>query len=422
MSTTVQLPARRLASPPSANGRAGRAPNRLRRRRTVRRAAYAAAALAAVALVLWTLRPVPLAVETAAAARGPLRVTVDEDGVTRLRDRYVIAAPVAGRLLRVELEAGDAVEPGQVVARIAAPPLDARTAEQGRARVAAAQAGEREAGAAVARLRAELAQARRDLRRLRALEQAGAVSAQRAEQAATDVEARARLVSGAEAHARAAAAEVRAARAALSDADPARLAAATVTPVRSPVRGRVLRVAQESETAVAPGTPLVELGDAAALEIQVDVLSADAVRIRPGMPMWIEEWGGGGALEARVRTVSPAAFTKVSALGVEEQRVNVTGDLPRAPAGLGEGYRVEARVVTWEAADVLKVPTSAVFRHGGGWAVFVVDAGRARLRPLTLGHRGEAEAEVQRGLRAGEVVVLYPSDEVAEGVRVVAQP
>ncbi len=419
---TVQLPTRTLVSAPPENGRAAATPaaprKAPRKRRSARRVAWAAAALVLLSLGVWSMQPAPLEVETARVARGPLRVTVDEDGVTRVRDRFVIAAPVAGRLLRVELDEGDAVAAGDVVARIAAAPLDARTVEQGQARVAAAEAAAREAGAAVAQLRAELAQARRDAGRIRTLERAGAISEQRAEQAETEVTVRERGVALAQVRVRSAEAEVRSARAALSDADPGRLAGATVTLVRSPVRGRVLRVAQESETPVAPGTPLVELGDAEALEVLVDVLSTDAVRIRPGMPMVIEEWGGSGVLRGQVRTVSPAAFTKVSALGVEEQRVNVVGDLLDAPGGLGAGYRVEARVVTWEAAGVLKVPTSSLFRSGSGWGVFVVEAGRARLREVAVGHRGEAEAEVLGGLREGDTVVLYPSDKVGDAVRV----
>jgi HlyD family secretion protein len=419
---TLQMPPRIVSAPEPVpapvNGRIAPAPKPPKKRRNLRRWAWAAAALALLALAAWAMRPVPVDVETAAVARGPLRVTVDEDGVTRVQERYAIAAPVAGRLLRVELREGDAVAAGDVVARIAAPPLDARTVRQGQAGVAAAEAVWREAGAALAAREAELAQARRETRRMRVLEQAGALSRQALEQAETAEQVKTRAVSAAAARVRAAAADLEAARAALSGADPAALAAETVTEVRSPVRGRVLRVAQESETPVAPGTPLVELGDAQALEVLVDVLSTDAVRIRPGMPVLVEEWGGPGVLEGRVRTVSPSAFTRVSALGVEEQRVNVVADL-LAPGGpLGEGYRVEARIVTWEGANVLKVPLSALFRHGAGWAVFVADAGRARLRPVTLAHRGEEEAEVVDGLRAGESVILYPSDEIAAGVRV----
>jgi HlyD family secretion protein len=420
---TVELPPRIVSAPapapPTGNGRMAAAPRPAKKRRNLRRWAWAAAALVLLAVTAWAMRPVPVGVETAAVARGPLRVTVDEDGVTRVLERYAIAAPVAGRLLRVELREGDAVEAGDVVARIAAAPLDARTARQGQAGVAAAEAVWREAGAALAAREAELAQARRETRRMRVLEDAGAVSRQTLEQAETAERVGARAVSAAAARVRAAAADVEAARAAVSGADPAAVTAETVTEVRSPVSGRVLRVAQESETPVAPGAPLVELGDAQALEVLVDVLSTDAVRIRPGMPVVVEEWGGAGMLEGRVRTVSPSAFTRVSALGVEEQRVNVVADLlANAETPLGEGYRVEARIVTWEGANVLKVPLSALFRHGSGWAVFVVDAGRARLRPVALAHRGESEAEVLRGLRGGESVILYPSDEIADGVRV----
>lgn len=415
---TLRIPDPVVPPPSGANGGApGRTPERRRTGRSRRRLAWAAAGLFLAALLAWSLRPVPLDVETAVVARGPLRVTVDEDGVTRVREHHVVAAPVSGRLLRVELEEGDAVAAGDVVARIAAAPLDPRTLEQARARLAGADASTREAAASVAQLRTGLAQARRDALRLRTLARAGAVSEHDAELAETDAGVRARAVAAAEARLNGAEAEARAARAALSDADPALSAGATITLVRSPVRGRVLRVVQESESPVAAGTPLVELGDGEALELVVDVLSAEAVAIRGGMPILVEDWGGPGVLSGTVRAVSPAAFTKVSALGVEEQRVNVVGDLADPPEGLGAGYRVDARIVTWEAADVLKVPNSALVRSGEGWAVFVLDGRRIRLREVSLGRRGGADAEVLGGLRAGEPVVVYPSDRVADGVR-----
>lgn len=420
---TVELPPRIVSAPESspatANGRMAAAPRPPKKRRNLRRWGWAAAALVVLAVTAWAMRPVPVHVQTAAVVRGPLRVTVDEDGVTRVRERYAIAAPVGGRLLRVQLREGDAVAAGDVVARIAAAPLDARTVRQGQAGVAAAEAVWREAAAALAAREAELAQVRRETRRMRVLQDAGAVSRQTLEEAETAERVGARAVAAAAARVRAAAADVEAARAGLSGADPAAATEETITEVRSPVGGRVFRVAQESETPVSPGAPLVELGDAAALEVLVDVLSTDAVRVRPGMPVVVVEWGGAGVLEGRVRTVSPSAFTRVSALGVEEQRVNVVADLlalPQAP--LGEGYRVEARIVTWEGRNVLKVPLSALFRHESGWAVFVAGAGRARLRPVTLAHRGASEAEVLGGLRGGESVILYPSDEIADGVRV----
>lgn len=414
----IAAPPAPVPAPPSADGRGAASTAPARRRRWLRQARWILFALVLAGLVAWALWPVPLAVETASVARGPLRTTVDEDGVTRVQERYVVAAPVAGRLLRVALEEGDAVVPGQVVARIAAAPLDARTAEQARARVDAAAAAVRQAEAGAGERRAELAQARREARRARVLAEGGALSEVAREQAETAAELRERAAAAAQATLRGAQAELASARAALSGADPRGLAAATVTEVRSPVRGRVLRVAQQSETAVAPGAPLVELGDANALEVLVDVLSADAVRIEPGMPLLVEEWGGAGALRGRVRTVSPTAFTHVSALGVEEQRVNVVGDLLSTSARLGEGYRVEVRIVTWERPDVLKVPASALFRRGEGWGAFVVEAGRARPRQVVVGHRGESEAEVLGGLRVGERVILYPSDQVGDGVRV----
>jgi HlyD family secretion protein len=215
-----------------------------------------------------------------------------------------------------------------------------------------------------------------------------------------------------------ASAQLSGARAALADASPAAPGSATVTEVRAPVAGRVLRVPEQSERSVAPGTPLVELGDARALEVTADVLSTDAVRIRPGMPVLIEDWGGAQPLHARVRTVSPAAFTKVSALGVEEQRVRIFADLEDAPGPLGDGYRVETRTIVWEGRNVVKVPVSALFRTGGEWSVFVLSGGRAHLRPVRIGQRGDAEAEVLSGLRPGERVALYPSDKVKDAVQV----
>ena len=386
--------------------------------KTRRRALWAALAVAALLLFAMAMRPEALPVDTAPVRRGPLRVTIDEDGVTRVRDRYVVSAPVGGRLERIALEEGDAVAAGDVVARIAAAPLDVRTAEQSGAGVSAATALLAEADAAVAQARAALAQARREAARRARLAEAGALSQEAREQAELAASTAARQLQAAEARAAAAAAEVRAARAGVADADPGAAATGRVTVVRAPAGGRVLRVLQRSETAVAAGTPLVEVGDARALEVVLDVLSTDAVRVEPGMPVRVEEWGGGDTLRARVRTVEPAAFTRVSALGVEEQRVNVVADLVEAAPRLGDNYRVEARIVTWEGDAVLTVPASALFRAGDGWGVFVVEEGRARARRVQVGHRGDAEAQVLGGLRPGETVIVYPSDRVDDGVRV----
>jgi HlyD family secretion protein len=388
------------------------------KRLTRKRLVWGGAGLAVAALIALSFRPTPLEVETGTAVRGPLETTVDAEGVTRVRDRFRVAAPVAGRLERIELREGDVVQAGMVLARITPLPLDPQAAAQAQARVAAALAAGQEVEARVAQTREALEQAERSTARIREVADAGGMSVDAAERAELQLAAARREHQAAQSRARAAAAELAAARTALLGVDPARSTGRAVAVVRSPAAGRVLRVHHQDERVVAAGTPLVEVGDAAGLEVVVDVLSTEAVRIPPGATMRLVEWGGEGSLEASVRLVEPAGFTKISTLGVEEQRVNVIGDLPNPPAALGDGYRVEARIVTWEAADVLKVPNSALFRTGAEWGVFVAEDGRAHLRPVRIGRRGAAEAEVVEGLAPGEQVVLFASDRVRDGVRV----
>ncbi|HEX7242163.1 MAG TPA: efflux RND transporter periplasmic adaptor subunit [Longimicrobiaceae bacterium] len=416
--TPVERPApARGAAPPTPP--AGTVPSRGGRRkggRTRRRLAYAGAALLLLLAVVWSLRPSPVEVETARVTRGPLRATVDEDGITRVADRYVVAAPVSGRVERIGVREGDAVAAGAVLARIASAPVDPRTARQAEARLAAAAALRREAEARLGEAGAGLAQARRDAARARTLAAAGALSESAKEAAELAAATRAREVEAAAARVRSAAAEIDAARAALADADPAG-EPSVVVEVRAPAAGRVLRVPERSARPVAAGTPLVELGDADVLEVVVDVLSANAVGVRPGAAVEIAEWGGEGVLRGEVRRVEPSAFTRVSALGVEEQRVNVIAGLAGRPGGLGDGFRVEARIVTWEAPSVLRLPSGALFREGAGWGVFVVEDGRVRKRVVRIGHRGGDGVEVLGGVREGESVVLFPSDQLREGVR-----
>jgi len=388
--------------------------------------AWGVVLLAAAGLV-WALRPPPVPVQTAVAERGPLRVTVDEEGETRVRDRYVVAAPIAGRVLRIDLDPGDAVETGQVLARIEPAPLDRRALAEARARVEAALATQRAARAAVVRADAALAQVRREADRMERLHRSGTVADEQLERARLDETSHSQDLESARFAARAAAFQLEAARAALLAAEGGSAASTpgcgdgeTCVKVRAPEAGTVLRVPEESERVVAAGTPLLEVGDPHRLEIVIDVLSADAVRVRPGAPVRVEEWGGEGVLLGRVRRVEPSGFTKLSTLGVEEQRVNVIADLEAPPPSLGDAFRVEARIVTWEGEDVLQVPVSALFRHGAGWAVFVVEDGRAALRPVQLGRRGRRGAQVLDGLAAGERVVLHPSDRVEDGVRVEA--
>jgi HlyD family secretion protein len=392
-----------------------------------RRLGILATAAAALLGGWWLLRSPAVPVEVAEVSRGPLRVTVDEEGQTRVRRRYVVAAPTAGRLLRIELDEGDAVPAGGLVARLEPAPLDPRDEATAEARLRAARAQKSASDARVALAEAALLQARRDSERAERLREAGAKSDEALElarlkhtEAAQDLEA-ARFAADAAIH------EVEAAQAVLIAARSPRPRLASRAPceepgscidVRSPVAGSVLRVHEESERIVAAGTPLLELGDPRDVEIVVDVLSADAVKIAAGAPVVVEDWGGERPLEGRVRLVEPSGFTKVSALGVEEQRVNVVADFVDGPGALGDGYRVEARVVVWEAPDVLRVPGSALFRRGDAWHVFVVERGTARLRPVEVGHRGSFEAELLAGLEPGERVVLHPSDRVQDGVRV----
>jgi HlyD family secretion protein len=389
-------------------------------------------ALALTALAWWALRPPAVPVEVGLVTRGPLQLTVDEEGETRVRQRFVVAAPATGRLLRIQLDEGDAVAVGDLLAQIVPVPLDPRDRAAAEARLEAAEAAQQGAAARAALADAALAQAERDLARAEHLREAGATSDEALERARLErtrarreLEAARFAVAAAEHEADAARAVLMAARS--SRGDPASPDDPCATPgtcidVRAPIAGHVLRVREESERVLLGGTPLLELGDPNAIEIVVDVLSADAVKIRPGAELWVEDWGGEKPLHATVRRVEPSGFTKISALGVEEQRVNVIADFVETPDGLGDGYRIEARIVVWQAEDVLRVPSSALFRHGEGWAVFVLDGAVARRRDVEIGARGPFAAEVKSGLEDGERVVLHPSDRLGDGVRVKPAP
>jgi HlyD family secretion protein len=393
----------------------------------IRRTVMIVLAVAVVGAVAIALRPGPVPVDLAAVARGPLLVTIDEDGETRVRERYVVSAPLGGRLRRVDLEAADAVEAGSTILAVIDPTdpalLDDRAQAEAEARVRAAQAAVRRAEATLEAARDRLDLAESELVRVRDADSRGAVTSAEVDRAATASQ------TAYEEH-RAAGFAQEMARFEREQAEAALLltrdAAGGGAPgrqleIRSPTSGYVLRVFQESDAVVAPGTPLLEIGDPEDLEIVVDVLSTDAVRVAPGARVIIDHWGGDRAIEAAVRVVEPSAFMKISALGVEEQRVNVIADFvsPRAErAGLGDRYRVEARIVIWSGDGVLLVPTSALFRAENGWAAFVAEDGRARLRRVEVGHFGAAMAEVVSGLAAGDEVVVHPSDRVADGVRV----
>ncbi|HZX29621.1 MAG TPA: HlyD family efflux transporter periplasmic adaptor subunit, partial [Telluria sp.] len=323
---------------------------------------YAGGALL-LALLLWVLfAPRPVAVETAGVTEGALDVTVDNLGIVRAHDVYTVTAPVAGSLERVTLRDGDPVRRGAAVAVVRPVPLDERQRQETAARLAAARALSRQAAEDARRADAELALARSDQERIASLRRAQYVSAQTLERAGTALQSAQAGLDAARFRMRAAEADVQAAQAALAAAAGARPLTLT-----APADGVVLRVLERSTRTVAAGTPLMTVADPARFEIVVDVLSADAVRIRPGALMLLENWGGPQALRARVRRVEPAGFTKVSALGVEEQRVNVVADPVDQLGVLSDGYRVEARIVVWSTPRTLKLPGSSLFRVGAAW-------------------------------------------------------
>jgi len=369
--------------------------------------------------------PQPLVVETARVGRGSLRVTIDGTGQTRVRERYVVAAPVAGQLARITLRAGDEVETGDEVAWIApplAPLLDPRTRAQIEARVAATEAAEAQARAAIDQAKLAQGQAWRERERAKAMVATQTLTQRELDAAEFELRARGRAVEAAELAAETARREVEAARTALAGFDDGGPSAQTTrVSVRSPARGLVLRLLVENAGPVAPGTPLLEIGDPAGLELVVDLLTADAVQVAPGARVELDQWGGAEPLAGIVRRIEPSAFTKISALGIAEQRVNVVVD-PAGGAGswsaLRDGWRVEAHIVVWASGDARVVPSGALFRDGEGWASFVVEDGKARLRRVGVGHRGATHVEILSGLDETELVVLHPSEKLADGTEV----
>jgi HlyD family secretion protein len=377
-----------------------------------------------IASVVIALLPDPVPVELVDVVRGPMRSEVLEDGRTRVRDRYDVTAPVTGTLLRVEVEPGDSVRGGRLLARIAPPaamPLDPRTRAEVAARVTAAEAGVREARAAVTRAADAAALASREAERQRALYEAGAAAERSLEETGTAARARAAELDAARAAVQIAEAEVAARRATLASLGARAAAPQAAIPVRAPADGVVLAVLRESEGPIQAGEPVLTLGDRRALEIEVDLLTADAALIAAGAPVRIEQWGGSEALSGHVSRVDPSAFTRLSALGVEEQRVNVIVALDEPYErwkALGDGYRIEARILVWSAESVVTVPASAMVRQGDAWAVFQATDGRARLVPVETGRRTDTQVEITGGLAPGDRVVAYPGEQVRDGVHI----
>ena len=381
---------------------------------------WSIAATAIAALGVVSSRSAPVPVEVAVAEMGPLRSTIDEEGVTRVRDKFVVTAPVSGRLRRIELDEGDNVRRGQAIVHLSPLPLDARSHIQAEARLDAAEALEHEAGAQVAAAKANLEDALRQQARAESLAVNELLSTEQRDVARLKAQTSEQALEAAEFRARAAEFEAEVARAALLAAAPSggQVAEDQCIEVVSPTTGTVLRVIEENERIVLAGASLLELGDPGNLEVVVDLLSVDAVKVSPGAVMSIEDWGGDANLEAVVRLVEPSGFTKVSALGVEEQRVNVVADFVDSTGGLGDGFRVETKTVLWESKTTLTIPWSALVRRELGWGVYVVVNERASWRDVEVGHRGSTAVEILRGLEAGEEVIVHPGDQVDDDVRV----
>ncbi|WP_041661392.1 efflux RND transporter periplasmic adaptor subunit [Acaryochloris marina] len=438
-------------------------------KRLPRRLPYWLLGLGVATLVALAFRPTPIAVDLGQVQRGPLQVTVDAEGKTRVRNRFTIAAPVAGRLARIDLDPGDPVQSGAVVARIDPLPLTTKVKEaqarlqelraqlagvetqrpksaalaQAQAQIRVAIAAKQQAEARLADAKAALAQATRDRKRAQDLEVAGAQTRKVREDAELAATQRQQELEVAQKQVQGAISTVAAAQKAFSvlkaeQQDPdyllevyrAQISStestlvnladeARRTVVRAPVGGKVFRVLQESARFIPAGEPLLELGDARQLELVIDVLSTDAVKVKPGAFIQVDHWGGPHTLQAQVRYVEPSAFTEVSALGVEEQRVNIIADFIPPPRSLGDGYRVEARIVVWEDKDALKVPVSALFRcENQKWCAFVAEQGKAQRRQVIISQRSQREAAVKKGLEVGEKVILHPTEQIKANQRI----
>jgi HlyD family secretion protein len=381
------------------------------------------------ALLFYAFMPRPVSVDLEEIQHGPLIVTVSEDGKTRIKEKYVVSSPLAGRLMRIQLKSGDEVVEGKTLLAVIEPTdpalLDPRAKAEAEARLKAAEATLERTEPILEKSLAEVENAEEELTRGRKLMPKNAITVEELNQRILLHRTRTQEYRAATFDREIARFELEQAKAALLRTQPDDNGKDQVYfEIRSPISGRVLNVLQESATVVASGIDLIEVGNPKDLEVEVDVLSSDAVQIRSGARAWLDQWGGKDPLPAAVRLVEPSGFTKISALGVEEQRVNVIIDFTSPPAEretLGSGFRVEANIVTWEDTHVLRVPISALFRHEQGWAVFRVVNEQAAVTPIKIGHRNASHAEVLEGLTERDRVVVHPSDDVADGVSIVAR-
>ncbi len=375
--------------------------------------------------IIYGFMPKPVPVDLVKVSRGPLKVTVEEEGKTRVKDRFVLSAPVAGFMRRIKLDVGDSVQKGETLAEIEplkSNLLDPRSRATAEASVSSAEAALKVEEERVRSAEADAEYSRRNLERIKKLFEGGYVAKDALEQAETGAKRAAANLLSAQAAVKVARSELDRARTVLrhSAAEETKIQGKIVT-IQAPVNGSILKIYRESEGVVQSGEPLIDIGDPKNLEVKVEVLSADAVRIRPGTSVLFERWGGNSALLGKVRMVEPAGFTKISSLGVEEQRVLVIADLTSSDQNeqsLGDGYRLEASFIIWEGKDVLQVPASALFRKQEGWAVFVVKNNKTVLREVKVGHRTGLAAEILSGLTEGEEVISHPDNSIEEGTRI----
>lgn len=380
---------------------------------------------AVVLLIVYGFLPKPVNVVTSNVKRGMFADVVEEEGKTRVKERFVISAPVAGYMRRVMLDAGDAVKKGQVVVELEplrSVVLDPRSRAEAEAAVSAAEAALKAAEENLKAAVAEAQYAASNLDRIQDLFKESLVSQDKLDNAEREAKRTEAIRLSSEADVRVARFELDKAKSALHYSAAERGTSGNhIVTVRSPSDGRVLKLHRESEGTVTAGEPLIDIGDPSYLEVKVEVLSDSAVRISPGTRVIFERWGGQFPLEGIVRTVEPEAFTKISSLGVEEQRVLVIADFTSTPENLlelGDGYRVEARFIIWEGKDILQVPANALFRKDSAWSVFTVDNGRARERNVNIGHQNGLAAEILSGLNEGEEVILYPDESIRDGAKV----
>lgn len=382
-------------------------------------------AILVIGLLLWGFWPQPVEIEAMVVRRAPLTITIEEEGRSRVVDRYIVSAPVDGVACRVQLDVGDSVEQGEVLLGITplqSQVLDLRSRAGATAAVAAAQSILSAAREQASAMGAAGALAMAELKRLQPLADKGLASQGELDRAETRVKTTAAEKRSSDFNVKVASYELQAAQSVLEYGAAGESEPVVRVPVKSPIKGKILKVLRECEGPVRTGEPLLELGDPAALEVEVDVLSADAVKINPGMKVLFERWGGDRPLEGVVRVVEPVGFTKFSALGVEEQRVMIISDFTSPIEQwqrLGDGYRLEAKFVLWHEDDVLQVPASSLFRYGEGWALFAVNDQRAQLREVEVGQRNGLVAQISTGVQEGDMIINHPSEEIEDGVRVV---